>query len=67
MDKSRSDLVNRISHYCIRLRGNRLQTLRDCQAIVPSYVGDPRPDRHLKHWHSKDRADGGDGTADDQA
>jgi len=39
-----------------------LRTFETCLAIVPSYVSGARPDRYLKHRHSKDYA--GDGFAD---
>jgi len=60
-------LVDKASRRCLKLRANRLRNLETCRAIVPSYVGDARPDRNLKHPHSKHHADNGNVTADYQA
>src|ERR1700723_3377553 len=60
-------LVYKTSRRCLRLRENPLPTFETCLSIVPNYVGDARPDRHLKLWRPKDFADDGNVTAGFQA
>jgi hypothetical protein len=56
-------LVNKTSRRCVGLCANPLRTFEICHATVPSHVSDARPDRHLKHRHSKHYADDGNLTA----
>jgi len=60
-------LVIKASHRCLRLRANQLRALQIRRANMPTYVGDARPDRFPKHWHSKHRADDESVTAGYQA
>jgi hypothetical protein len=60
-------LVNKTFCRHLGLCANPLLTFETCHATVLNHVGDARPDRHLKHRHSKDCADDGNTTASYQA
>lgn len=60
-------LVNKTFRRRFGLRTNPLRNFETYHATVSSHVDDAKPDRHLKHRHSKHYADDGNAKAGYQA